>query len=70
MPCMGPTMPGEEEIDTVTTEVLNFLKEKYAVFTMPEDFIGKSFLDVRNKTISQLKEAIKQILIQEACEIF
>ena len=65
MPCTGPGMPTDKEIDTVTEEVMAFLKEKHHVHSMPKEYQIN-----REKDKVALREAIKVILENRNCEEF
>ena len=70
MPCMGPKMPGDKEIDQITDEVLQFLKEKHRVHDMPEEFDTGFTEQNRAKERAKLREAIKSLLVGRNCEEF
>lgn len=67
MPCIGPALPTDEEVQTVTTDILNLLKEKYQIFSSE---VHGTMLDARNKTIEELSETVRDILKQESYETF
>jgi len=70
MPCMGPSMPDDKEIDQVTDEVLRFLKEKHRVHDMPKEFHTGFTEENRAKEKTKLREAIKSLLDGRNCEEF
>ena len=70
MPCMGPSMPDDKEIDSVTNEVLQFLKEKHRVHGMEKQFHTGLTAKNRAEDVSVLREAIKKLLDGRNCEEF
>lgn len=68
MPCTGPSIPDDKEIDQVTNEVLQFLKEKHRIHFMEERF---SFTkESRAKERLMLRESIKDLLVGRNFEEF
>lgn len=70
MPCMGPSMPNDNEIDQVTDQVMQFLKEKHRVQGMEKEFHTGFTARIRAKDRAQLREAIKSLLDSRNCEEF
>jgi len=65
MACMGAEMPRDDEIDSVTEEVLTLLKEKHRVHSeLSHGLTAKS----REKEKLQLREAVKELLFGRNCE--
>lgn len=69
MPCMGPTMPDDKEIDQVTEEVLDFLRQKHRVHRM-EGRLQRLVEPSRQTEKESLREAVKQLLRGRNCEEF
>jgi hypothetical protein len=78
MACMGPTI-SEKQITTVYNNVLAFLREKHNIFDQtPEQLeqyceavpIHRMLLKHRKKGLKLLKEALREVIIQDACENF
>ena len=68
MACTGPSMPDDKEIDQVTDEVLQFLKEKHRVHGMDERY---TFMrESRAKERLLLRESIKDLLVGRNCDEF
>ncbi len=69
MPCMGPQMPSEKEIDNCAVEVLGFLRYKgilnsdYATLPMPMQ-------KERDHVVQAVCILVQNILEQDACEKF
>ena len=70
MACTGPSMPDDKEIDSVTDEVMNFLKEKHRVHGMEEIFHHGLTKKNREREKSLLRVAIKELLDGRNCEEF
>ena len=70
MPCMGPSMPDDKEIDQVTDEILQFLREMHRVHDMPTPF--HTGLTAKNRAAdrAKLREAVKILLESRNCEEF
>jgi hypothetical protein len=66
MPCGGPSLPTPSEIDAITDRVLAVLKEEFFIFQCEPGY----FIESRTKAVDSLKEAIKEVLWQDACEGF
>ena len=70
MPCMGPSMPDDKEIDSVTKEVLQFLKEKHRVHAMGIQFHHGFTKQNRAEETEVLRMAVKKLLDGRNCEEF
>jgi len=72
MPCMGPHMPDDKEIDSVTEEVLQFLKEKHRVLETEKSFYAGLTLveNSRTEMKKSLRAVIKKLLVDRNCEEF
>jgi hypothetical protein len=79
MPCMGPEV-NDEHVVQATNEIMELLRNKYEL--QPNDFItrknGLYFCgwqagqqaEARERVNTQLKEAVKALFMQQACEDF
>jgi hypothetical protein len=63
-------MPDDKEIDQVTDEVMQFLKEKHRVHDMPKEFHTGFTEQNRAKERAELREVIKSLLYGRDCEEF
>lgn len=70
MPCTGPGLPGDSEIDMATDDVLAFLKLKYRVHDMPKEFHTGFTEKNRAEDKAKLREVIKELLIGRNGEEF
>jgi hypothetical protein len=70
MPCTGPMMPGDEEVDRVTDEVMQFLKEKHGIHSVSEKFFTCSTEENHLKDRAKMREVIKSLLHLRNCEEF
>jgi hypothetical protein len=67
---MGPSMPDDKEIDRVTDEVLQFLREMHRIQTMPIPFPTGINTKNREADRAKLREAVKILLESRNCEEF
>ena len=68
MSCTSPSLPDDKEIDQVTDEVLQFLKEKHRVHEADERY---TFMrESRAKERLLLRESIKDLLVGRNCDEF
>lgn len=66
--CMGPKV-GARKVTSTYNEVLTLLREKGLVtFEKPHPI--KPMQSARERCLQQLKDAIEEVLFQEACERF
>ena len=68
MPCSGPSMPDDSEIDAVTDEVLEYLRQKHRVHDMPKEFHHGFTAKNRAEDRAKLRIAIKALLDGRNCE--
>ena len=68
MPCTGPTPVIDEEADKVSEELLEHLMKSKQIFQWPVAELSAPMLAARQKSISQFREAVKEILYQDRCE--
>jgi len=68
MPCSGPSMPDDSEIDAVTDEVLEYLRKNHRVHDMPKEFHTGFTAKNRAEDRTKLREVIKALLDGRNCE--
>lgn len=69
MPCMGPMMPTDKEIDKVTKEVMEFLRKKYRVHSK-NPTLAKLIQPSRDREKASLRQSVKLLLVGRNCEEF
>lgn len=69
MPCMGPGYLSDEQIESISNEVLEFLKEKYQIWN-DHFFVSNQDLEDRSKCMTKLNDAIRAIMNEDANENF
>jgi len=70
MPCMGPSKPTDEEVDRVFASVVESLRNEHKLLTTPESSLLPPMQSHREQALSRLREAIAEVMWQEACESF
>jgi len=67
--CMGPQRPNEQEINAMTALVVNLLRNKGYLRT-PVSELYQPMKEGRDTAILNLRNAIEDIVWQDACECF
>lgn len=70
MACMGPENPTKTEIDAAYNRVMEVLAKEFDVFTHGDPTWPGMMLRAREKVKEELRNAVREILYQEACESF
>lgn len=69
MACMGPSMPSDGEINELFGKILLVITREKLLLT-PYGDLPTYFPKARRKAYAKLRDAIKEILVQDACENF
>lgn len=70
MPCMCPSRNPERE-EAIFLDVLEYLREKHGLLNTPRELIVfPKMQESRDSAIAKLREAVAEIVFQDACEGF
>lgn len=67
MPCQGPSV-NEEEVEKADSAVLHLLLTEFGLFQQPLDKLDPNFAVARQKVLADLKDTVREVLYQDACE--
>jgi len=68
--CMGPSMPSKKEVDDALDMTIELLQKQLNILNCPENKLVEPMRLARKKALFKLRQAIGEILWQDACEIF
>lgn len=69
MSCIGPGI-NEEQLERAYTEVITLLLDKYGIQKSEPYFLAERMLGMRIVLNKHLKQALRDLFYQQACEDF